>query len=192
LKKFIEAEAVLNFTIYTQEHFPVALKWQALAFMRVQWPSIFAGRREFSTDTYPPELGPIHFVASEGELLVTHAAIIRFDLEHAGSIYKTYGYGNMFTFPAFREKGVGGHVLEMATNYIQRSDIDIAILFCDSKRESFYAKRGWEITRSPTRVGVPSLYKNLDLVRGMLFVSEKGRQGRNSFNEVPVYVVQPW
>ena len=140
-----------NFTTYTQDDFPSALKWQALAFMRVQWPSIFTGDRRFVTETYPPELNPIHFVASEREVLISYASIILLDLEHGDRNYKVYGFGNMLTFPSFRENGFGGQILDLASDYIKQSDVDIAMLFCDPTREPFYGKRGWEITRSPTR-----------------------------------------
>ena len=85
---FSKAEPVPNFTTYTDADFPSALKWQALAFMRAQWPSIFTGERQFVTDTYSPELDPVHFVAAEGELLISYASAIRLDLEHAGKTYK--------------------------------------------------------------------------------------------------------
>jgi hypothetical protein len=189
---FSKAKPVQNVTIYTQAEFPPALKWQALAFMRVQWPSIFIGDRQLVTETYPPELNPVHFVASDGELLISYASIIRMDLEHADKNYKAYGFGNMLTFPSFREKGFGGQILDLASDYIKQSDVDIAMLFCDSKREPFYGKRGWEITPSPTRVGVPTQYKTHDLTRMMLFVSEKGRHSRSNFDELPVYMDEPW
>jgi len=183
---------MITFDVYSQSDFPPALKWQALAFMRVQWPSIFIGERRFVTDTFPPELDPVHFVAAEGELLISYASIFRMALEHAGKTYKIYGFGNMLTFPSFREKGFGGQVLNLATDYIKQGDVDITVLFCDPKRERFYANHGWEITRSPTHVGVPGQYKNHDLTRMMLFLSEKGRQGRKDFEALPVYVDEPW
>ena len=98
----------------------------------------------------------------------------------------------MLTFPSFREKGFGGQVLNLATDYIKQSDVDTAVLFCAPKRERFYAKHGWEIMRSPTHVGIPIQYKNRDLTRMMLFISEKGRQGRKDFEALPAYVDEPW
>jgi len=160
--------------------------------MRVQWPSIFTGSRQFVADTYPPELNPVHFVAAEGELLISYASIIRLDLEHAGDIYKAYGFGNMLTFPSFRKKGFGGQILELATLHIKRSDVDIAILFCESKSESFYRKQGWELSRSPTRIGTPSDHTVHDPSRMMVLVSEKGERGRANFDLHPFYVESPW
>jgi hypothetical protein len=83
---FSKAEPVPHFTTYTDADFPSALKWQVLAFMRVQWPSIFTGERQFVTDTYSPELDPVHFVAAEGELLISYARPFAWIL-HKGPLY---------------------------------------------------------------------------------------------------------
>jgi GNAT superfamily N-acetyltransferase len=160
--------------------------------MRVEWPSVFTGNRQFVTETFPAEFDPVHFVAAEGDLLISYASIIRLDLDHAGKTYKTYGFGNMLTFPSFRRQGYGTGVLELASDFIKHSDVDIAILFCEPKRESFYAKRGWEVTRSPTRIGVPGQYKSNHSSRLMLFISEMGRRGRTDFEERPLYINEPW
>lgn len=67
---------------YIQADFPALLKWQALAFMRVEWPFIFTGPGKFTAETYPPECSPIHFAASEGDTLLSYAAILRLTLAH--------------------------------------------------------------------------------------------------------------
>jgi hypothetical protein len=181
-----------TYTIYSQRDFPAAFKWQALGFMRVEWPSIFTGDRQLVTETFPPELDPVHFVAAEGDLLISYASIFRLDLHHSGKAYKAYGFGNMLTFPSFRAQGHGTGVAELATDFIKQSNVDIAVLFCESKRESFYAKHGWQVTRAPTRIGTVNQYKIHELLRMMLFVSEKGRLGRMDFDEQPVYIDEPW
>jgi predicted acetyltransferase len=181
-----------TFNIYKQSKFPPAFKWQALGFMRLEWPSAFTGNRKLVTETYPPESEPVHFVAAEGDLLISYAAIIRMTLEHAGEAYKVYGLGNMLTFPSFRREGYGTQILELATEFIKRSDVDISILFCQPERKSFYGKPGWQVSRSPTRVGVPGRYRTDDSLRMMLFVSEKGRRDRKKFEEEPVYVDELW
>ena len=47
--------------MYHQDEFPAPLAWQALSFMRVEWPFIFTGDLRFATDMYWPELAPTHF-----------------------------------------------------------------------------------------------------------------------------------
>ena len=62
--------------IYLQSDFPEIFKWQALAFMRVEWADAFVGEDKFITETYPIELQPLHFVVAEGEVLITFNYIL--------------------------------------------------------------------------------------------------------------------
>jgi len=178
--------------IYTQPNFPAIFKWQAIAFMRTEWSGIFHGDNLYMPETYPPDYQPVHFVFAEGDTLISYAAILDVTLEHSGSTYHVYGFGNMFTFPPFRKQGYGSQVLEAATEYIKASSFDAAILFCDSKLEPFYATQGWQATRSPTRLGGPDKYEVYDPTRMMLFTSEKGRAGQSDFESQPLYVDWPW
>ena len=57
--------------VFPQAEMPAVYKWQAIAFMRTQWPSIFRGDLRFMAETYPPELNPVHFVVAEGDALVS-------------------------------------------------------------------------------------------------------------------------
>ncbi|MBE9103235.1 GNAT family N-acetyltransferase [Vacuolonema iberomarrocanum] len=178
--------------IYDQSDFPAILKWQALAFMRVEWPYIFEDDELFLTETYPPELNPIHFVVTEGETLMSYAAMVRTTLVHVGETFRVYGFGNMFTFPPYRKEGHGHKLLGMATELIETSDVDVGILYCDEKVESFYAAKGWIKMASPTRFGDPAQYEDGEEQRMMVFVSEKGRRYRHAFEEQPLYVDWTW
>jgi predicted GNAT family N-acyltransferase len=178
--------------VYPQAEMPAVYKWQAIAFMRTQWPSIFRHDSRFMAETYPPERNPVHFVVAEGDALVSYAAILRLTLIHAGKEFTAYGLGNMFTFPPYRGEGHGWRVLEAATGFIQQSDVDLAALLCDPALEAFYSAAGWSVVRSPTREGTPLRYTECDISRMMLFVSEKGRQSRADFEELPLYVDWTW
>jgi len=178
--------------IYRQADFPAVLKWQAIAFMRGEWPFVFTGPGKFAAETYPPEYHPVHFAAIEGDTLLSYAAVLRLELEHAGESYTSYGFGNMFTFLPYRREGYGHRVLGLATDFIRRSDVDIAVLFCDPTLEAFYAASGWETTASPTRIGVPSAYETHHVTRMMLFVSEQGKAGKADFDTYPLYIGETW
>ncbi len=178
--------------VYQQNVLPAFVKWQALAFMRVEWSFIFSGSNKFLNETYPPELYPVHVAATEGDTLLSYAAMIRLNLEHAGTTYQAYGFGNMFTFPPYRREGHGRAVLNLATQYILRSDVDVAILFCDPPLEPFYAVYGWTTTQSPTYVGTPDQHEEHHVSRMMLFVSDKGKQNRAAYDVHPLYVEDSW
>lgn len=179
-------------TVYPQTDFPAVLKWQALAFMRVEWPFIFTGPDKFVSDTYPPVFHPVHFTATEGDTLLTYAATLHLNLPHAGHMYSSYGFGNMFTFPPYRGEGHGQHVLALATNFIQQSSIDVAVLFCDPTLEAFYARSGWHVIHTPVRIGTPSAYEPHAVTPMMLFVSQKGQHGKGDFERQPLYIESPW
>lgn len=178
--------------IYQQPDLPAPLKWQAIAFLKTEWPFIFSGDDIFLTDPYPPEQDTVHFVAAEGNSLISYASAFRLTLDHADTAYEVYGFGNMFTFPPYRRRGYGRRVLELATDFIRRSDVDVAILFCDSQLEPFYAACGWEGVPSPTRIGTQADYEVHEGSKMMLAVSEKGQRGKLDFAEQPLYVEWPW
>ena len=177
---------------YPQGEFPAPLKWQAIAFMRVEWPFVFTGPGRLISETYPPALDPVHFVAAEGDALISYAAILRLTLAHARTDYDVYGFGNMFTFPPYRREGHGQRVLECATAYIRNSDVDIAILFCDAHLEAFYARCGWEAIRSPTYVGPADAQHEHPASKMMLFLSAKGQAQRGAFEAEPLCVDDAW
>ena len=179
-------------TTYRQADFPPALKWQAIAFMRVEWPFVFQGPGRFAENTYPAELDPVHFAAAEGDSLISYASVLSLGLEHAGAAYRVYGFGNMFTFPPYRREGHGRRVLERATDFIRASEVDLALLFCDPALEPFYAARGWEALRSPTYVGRPGQLHEHDVLKMGLFVSEAGAAGRAAFAGEPLAVAEAW
>jgi hypothetical protein len=178
--------------LYHQTDFPPVLKWQAIAFMRVEWPFVFTGPGKFATDTYPPELAPVHFVAAEGDCLLSYAAVLRLSLDHAGSTYNVYGFGNLFTFPPYRREGYGRRVLDLASHFIMQSDSDVAILFCDGSLEAFYRTSGWEVIGSSTYVGSPEHKHVHNALKMMLFISEKGKAGKMAFTTEALTIEEAW
>lgn len=179
-------------TTYRQADLPPVLKWQAIAFMRVEWPFVFQGPGRFGENTYPAELDPVHFAAAEGDSLISYAAALPLTLEHAGAAYRVYGFGNMFTFPPYRREGHGRRVLECATRFIRQSESDLALLFCDPALEPFYAACGWKALRAPTYVGPPGQLHQHEALTMALFVSDTGAAGRAAFDGEPLTVVEAW
>jgi GNAT superfamily N-acetyltransferase len=136
--------------VYQQLDFPALYKWQAIAFMRMEWASIFYDDNLYMSETYPPELQPVHFVMAENDSLLSYASLLKLNLPHAGMNYSIYGFGNLLTFPPYRRRGYGGQILQAATQFIRQSDADAAILFCDRLLERFYeARAGFALTAPP-------------------------------------------
>lgn len=179
-------------TLYQQPDFPALYKWQVIAFMRMEWASIFYDDNLYMSETYPPELQPVHFVIVQEDSLLSYVSLLELGLSHAGTDYRIYGFGNLLTFPPYRKRGYGGRILQAATDFIQQSNVDAAILFCDPLLESFYAAMGWISTHSPTRLGRPDHYEEYAPSRMMLFVSATARRGRTDFEAQPLYIDSPW
>src|SRR5215203_3722262 len=124
-------------TIYKHQDFPSIYNWQAIAFMRCEWSSIFQGDILYLSTPYPPEFNPVHFVMAEGDSLLSYATLMKLNIPHAGQNYTVYAFGNMFTFAPYRKQGYGRSVLQSATEFIRKSSVDVAILFCDKKLEKY-------------------------------------------------------
>lgn len=177
---------------HAQETFPPVLKWQALAFMRVVWSGIFTGENAYMHETYPPENSPVHFGLAHKDCLISYAAVLTVEIVHHDIPYTVLGFGNMLTFPPYEKQGYGSQVLRMATEHIQNSGADIGILFCAPRLESFYSKCGWEPSRGTTYIGAVDDQERYDELRMMLYVSEKGRRGREDFEQFPLSISWPW
>ena len=46
-------QTIPELTIYQQTHFPAIYKWQATAFMRMEWSSIFCDDNLYMSETSP-------------------------------------------------------------------------------------------------------------------------------------------
>src|SRR5215213_665084 len=75
-----KGQAMPELTIYQQTNFPAIYKWQAIAFMRMEWSSIFYDDNLYMSETYPPELQPVHFVMAEGDTLLSYASLLLLSL----------------------------------------------------------------------------------------------------------------
>jgi predicted acetyltransferase len=176
--------------LYTHQTFPSDLNWQAVSFVRIVWPEIGGGmlRRMFDT-----KQDTMHFVLVEDGLLHSYAAVVRFQLQHAGQQYRACGLTSVFTYPTSREKGYGQRVVHAATNFIRRSGADIGLLLTGPELEPFYAKSGWEAIMSAPLIGVSGEAQEvLSAFRMMLFLSEKGQAERSTFEAQPLFVDWEW
>lgn len=174
---------------FTSAEFPENLKWQAVSFLRVQWPDGFTGENRLRDWVTREDDHPIHIVLVEKDILISHTNVVWKYLDHDGEIYKAYGLTGVFTFPSFRGQGYASQVIAAGTAYIQKSDADIAMLYCDESLGNLYANQGWlPMELSTTYIGTkeqPELVD--DEILMMLFLSPKGQVGRNAFETRPIH-----
>ncbi|MGE0539180.1 MAG: GNAT family N-acetyltransferase [Dehalococcoidia bacterium] len=171
---------------YAAAALPSHLRWQILDFLRMEWPEGFAGDNRLREWISPAHEHPMHIVLVDGDLLVSHTEVKRKDLEHDGVIYKAYGLSGVLTYPQFRREGYGLQVVEAGKRHIERTDADIAIF--NSRLRGFYERAGFIPMESlHMTYGDPAHPTVSDETTFMLFLTEKGRAGRRSFETRPVY-----
>ncbi len=130
---------------------------------------------------------PVSLFLEEEGVLISNLEVVWKLLHQAGETYKAYGLTGVFTYPAFRKQGYGLELVHSARSYIeQRGDADIVIFHSTVK--GFYEKAGFERMDSlVTLVGDPKNPESSNETAFMLFVSEKGKRGRTSFEKGPLY-----
>jgi GNAT superfamily N-acetyltransferase len=178
---------------YHHRDFPSALNWQAVSFMRVEWPDILLEGHRLGIETYPAEYNPVHFAFVEANVLISYAALMTIELKHMDQTYRVAAVGNVFTFPAFRGEGYGSRVVAAAVAYLQQQAVDVGMLFCKPHLLAFYRANGWELLEgSETRQGTSEQFTVHLYHRLMHFVSERGQLARTDFATQPVYIPWPW
>ena len=176
---------------YRSRDLPPLVKAQILAFMRIEWAGGYSGERQFRDEVWPDGEADntLHFVLEERGLVISQAGVVWKTVVHDGVSYKTGGLTGALTFPDFARMGYGTRVVEAATKYIAEAGADIGLAICDLALRSFYARAGWTALPNATVVfgdlRSPEVEDELVL---MLFVSEKGKNGRQSFEGRQIYV----
>jgi RimJ/RimL family protein N-acetyltransferase len=174
---------------YTSAEFPESLKWQAVSFLRVQYPLGFVNENRLRDWVIREDEHPIYIVLVERGILISHTNVVWKYLEHDGLIYKAYGLTGVFTYPSFRGHGYGSQVVAAGTEYILQSDADISMLYCDVSLKDFYARHDWShMDTSISFIGGNENPEPVDdEILMMLFISPKGQRGRQMFESKPIY-----
>lgn len=176
---------------YRSRDLPPLVKAQILAFMRIEWTGGYSGEQQFRDEVWPEgdADNTVHFVLEERGLVISQAGVVWKTVVHDGMAYETGGLTGVLTFPDFARMGHGTRVVEAATKHIAEAGADIGLTTCEPALRSFYARAGWIPLPNATVVfgDVRSPVAEDELVL-MLFVSEKGKSGRPSFEARQIYV----
>jgi predicted GNAT family N-acyltransferase len=134
-------------SVFTGSDLPEAHAHQIRSFIRLHWDEPYL--HDIDAPLVPPERNPRHVVMAERHAVFSHARVVHAPFRFGGDVYRLYGVGDVFTYPAFRKRGFGGEVMARATALIREdAKADLAILFCDETLESFYAQHGWRAVPS--------------------------------------------
>jgi hypothetical protein len=123
--------------------FPQSLTWQALSFLRYEWPFLFAGANRLRTTPFGD--GDTTYVTkTEDDVLLSYAEILRVTAVRAGAPVCVLGLSNVITAPPYRGEGHASEILRAVAEFIDNSDAEVGILFCEAGLVPFYGARGWQ------------------------------------------------
>jgi len=130
--------------VYSDDTIPQNLTWQALSFLRCEWPFLFTGTNRLRTRPVGG-WGTTCVVQADGEVLLSYAEVLRLTAVRAGEPARVLGLSNVFTFPPYRREGHASAIMRAVADIIHDSDGELAILFCDEELAPFYGARGWQV-----------------------------------------------
>lgn len=178
-------------SMYRSRDLPPLVKAQILAFMRIEWTGGYSGEQQFRDEVWPEGEADntVHFVLEERGFVISQAGVVWKTITPDGVTYKTGGLTGVLTFPDFARRGHGTRVVEAATKYIAEAGADIGLTTCEPALRSFYARAGWlPLPNTTLLFGDVASPVAVDELVLMLFVSEKAKRGRQSFEGRQVYV----
>jgi GNAT superfamily N-acetyltransferase len=179
---------------FPRHEIPVFLAAQIRSYVRMQWPFLNPGNTEL-WNRIPQPIPPRHFVLTDGELLISHAAVNQRTLSHRGRDWSVAGLSTVFTYPDRRGAGCASQVLAAATKYILQSNADLAILFAGHPLENFYHHHGWLAAPNARILFGPTASPKLkaDNLVMMLLISPAAQQKPEWFLTENLYVgVSTW
>jgi hypothetical protein len=139
-----DARVTITTQLYSDNTIPQSLTWQALSFLRCEWPFLFAGSGRLRTRPFGGP-GTTYVVRADGEVLLSYAEVLRVGASRAGEPTRVLGLSNVFTFPPYRGEGHASAIMRAVAGLINDRDAELAILFCEKELAPFYAARGWHV-----------------------------------------------
>jgi predicted acetyltransferase len=175
--------------IYPRHQVPRDLAILIRSYARIQGPYVQAQNKQI-WDFTPRESNPLHFILFDNEVLISHASVKHRPVEFQDQTLNVYGLSTVFTYPAYRKTGHASTVVRAATQHIQNSDADLAMLFCGHPLRSFYSSHGWTpMDTAQVYFGDPQTptLKDDNLIM-MLFVSDNGHRAAQALKTQSIYV----
>lgn len=129
---------------YLKLDVPREIAIQIASYVRFQWPA-FIGRKTPLWEGTPYPNCCLHFVLTEGDVLISHAIVSSRWLEHGGARFNVYGLSSVFCYPTHRGSGFGEQIVVAATEHVRKQpDADLALLFCGQRVKPLYTRQGWQ------------------------------------------------
>ncbi len=129
--------------LYSGSEFPQSLTWQALSFLRCEWPFLFTGDGRLRSRPFSSDDGWC-VARADGDVLLSYAEVLRVTATRTDAAVRVLGLSNVFTFPPYRDEGHASAIMHAVGELINGSDADVAVLYCELDLVSFYSARGWQ------------------------------------------------
>jgi hypothetical protein len=142
-----DARVTASTELYSDKTIPQSLTWQALSFLRCEWPFLFAGSGRLRTRPFGGD-GTTYVLRVEGGVLLSYAEVLQVTGIRAGEPVRVLGLSNVFTCPPYRNEGHASAIMHAVGGLINDSQAELAILFCEKELERFYAARGWHLAEA--------------------------------------------
>ena len=130
------------------------------------------------------------FVLIENDIAVCHVGVRKSILHHKEEEYVAYGLSEVVTHPHYQHKGLATQTIKTAAQFIIAQQPDISIFTCAKEKVSFYTRCGWEAIPGVCFIGgtkkKPFRSDSLNLVTMMMFLSAKGKQHKNDFENTDI------
>lgn len=169
---------------FPRDQIPAHFACQIRSYSRIQWPGLNA-----STALWPPFADPsLHFLLTDGDLLIAHAATRIRAIIHNNITYQIAGLSTVFTYPDYRGQGHGQRIIQVVTDHIRASGADCAMLFCGDRILPLYIRLGWQhLPTARIMYGTPPALKTDNHIL-MLFLSPVGKSSRLIWENEIVHV----
>jgi hypothetical protein len=128
--------------LYSSDKLPQGLAWQALSFLRCEWPFLFSGGNRLRSRPFG-DGDTTCATRIEAEVLLSYAEVLQVKGTRAGTPVRILGLSNVFTSPPHRGEGHGSAIIQTVGELIDQSDAEVALLFCEDDLVPFYGARGW-------------------------------------------------
>jgi hypothetical protein len=130
--------------VYSGGTLPQSFTWQALSFLRCEWPFLFTGADRLRAQPFGG-VSTTYVLRADGDVMLSYAEILRVMAARAGDPVRVLGVSNVFTFPPYRREGHAAAIMRAVGEHINDGDAELGILFCEKKLAPFYAARGWQV-----------------------------------------------
>jgi predicted N-acetyltransferase YhbS len=143
-QKCEDAPVTVSTQLYSAETLSRSFTWQALSFLRCEWPFLFTGVNGMRDQPFG-DRRTTYVLRADGEVLLSYAEVLEVMGRRSAEPVIVLGLSNVFTFPPYRREGHASEMMHAVRELINTSDAQLAILFCEENLQPFYARHGWQV-----------------------------------------------